>query len=321
MLDAFATHTAKKRPQEKIIIAIHQNYSICRPLLQLYLEVKYEKLKLDNITVKTFTELCDLNDTSIANTTLCIDEIHLVANSEDLNSINAKSIWSVIRDTGINKDNPEEYLRDKFPGWVIANLSYPLRTSKTLSEEMKKGYVGHPFHRNNFNESLQVPPNMPVGPKPLILPKSEGSYHVRLKHAFSVVAKDKPVLIILNYYEMEPSPEEIQEAKKTTLLKRLAEESEKESQRILVGIEAVKACHRPCGPPLLWFGSRYEYVSDTKENIKEWMKGRNRNFTGRDLITDIHCVAGYEADIVFYLGSKNVSAFMSRCRGQFVLIE
>ena len=88
----------------------------------------------------------------------------------------------------------------------------------------------------------------------------------------------------------------------------------------MVGIEAVKACQRPHGPPLLWFDSDYAFVSDSKEHIKEWMKGKNRQFTGRDLITDRWCVAGYEADLVIYLGSDDVSAFMSRCRGQFVQI-
>jgi len=179
---------------------------------------------------------------------------------------------------------------------------------------VKNSEITHESHKNNFNASLKVPPNMPVGPKPLILPNSEGSYHVRLKHAFSVMAKDKPVLIILDLFNMKPTPEE------TTLLKRLAEKSD-ESQNLLVGIEAVKACQRPQGPPLLWFESSYEYVSDTKEDIKEWMKGKNRNFTGRDLITDYWSVYGYEADIVFYLGPSNVSATMSRCRGQFVHIE
>jgi len=105
------------------------------------------------------------------------------------------------------------------------------------------------------------------------------------------------------------------------LHQRLAEKNDKDSQNILFALEAVKACQRPRGPPLLWFSSKYEYVSDSKEDIKEWMKGRNRNFTGRDLITDYNCVAGYEADLVICLGSHLVPAMMSRCRGQFVHIE
>ena len=44
---------------------------------------------------------------------------------------------------------------------------------------------------------------------------------------------------------------------------------------------------------------------------------------GKDLITDINCVTGWEADFVIYLGLRDVDefAFMSRCRGQFVQIE
>ena len=48
------------------------------------------------------------------------------------------------------------------------------------------------------------------------------------------------------------------------------------------------------------------------------MRGRNKRFSQRDLITDSECVAGYEADFIILLGSKNVEAYMSRCRGQFV---
>jgi hypothetical protein len=38
-------------------------------------------------------------------------------------------------------------------------------------------------------------------------------------------------------------------------------------------------------------------------SIKEWMKGKNRNISGKDLLTDDYCVAGYEADCVILLGS------------------
>ena len=99
---------------------------------------------------------------------------------------------------------------------------------------------------------------------------------------------------------MEPTAEEIQAAKATTTHQQLA-------QNILVAIEAVKACQRPHGPPLLWFDSSFAYVSDAqgdaKASIKEWIKGKNRNFSGKDLLTDLNCVAGYEADFVIYLGS------------------
>ena len=64
-------------------------------------------------------------------------------------------------------------------------------------------------------------------------------------------------------------------------------------------------------------------VSDDKASIKEWMAGKNKNICGKDLITDTECVAGYEADFVIYLGRNdhNASAYISRCRGQFVQIE
>ena len=66
----------------------------------------------------------------------------------------------------------------------------------------------------------------------------------------------------------------------------------------------------------------YAFVSDDKASIKEWMAGKNKNICGKDLITDQACVPGYEADFVIYLGpnDNDVSAYMSRCRGQFVHI-
>ena len=235
-----------------------------------------------------------------------------------MNLMEAKSIWGVIRDTGINKDRPEEYLRNQFPDWLIVNLSYPLRTSKTISAEVKKDYASGLLHVNNFNKSLQVPPNMPIGPQPLILPDYEGSYQERLKQAFEKVGREKSVLIILDYDFMKPTFEEINEAKENAMNQRLAEDSNKNSQRLLVALEALKACQRP-HQPLLWLSSDYDYISDTKENIKKWMKCRN--FSGRDLFTDYYCVAGYEADIIIYIGSGRESGYMSRCRGQFVQIE
>merc|ERR1719509_136163 len=231
---------------------------------------------------------------------------------EELNAIQARTLWIVIRDT--NQDgNPEEYLRNKFPGWEIVNLSIPLRTSKTLSEKIQSGQVTHASHTNNFNSSLKVATNMPLGPEPLILPRSEGSIKARLQLVFSGVGKDKLALVILDSLDMKPTAEEIQAAKATTTHQRLAEMTE--SQNILVGIEAVKACQRPHGPPLLWFQSDYDFVSDDKASIKEWMAGKNKIICGKDLITDDNCVPGYEADFVIYLGpNDNMPAYMSRCR-------
>jgi hypothetical protein len=135
------------------------------------------------------------------------------------------------------------------------------------------------------------------------------------------VGKDKLALVILNSLSMKPTAEEIQEAKATTTHQQLAEMTDLRSQNILVAIEAVLACQRPHGPPLLWLRSDNAFVSDDKASIKEWMAGKNKNICGKDLITDHWCVPGYEADFVIYLGSSDVSAFMSRCRGQFVHIK
>merc|ERR1712051_403663 len=127
---------------------------------------------------------------------------------------------------------------------------------------------------------------------------------------------------------MNPTAEEIQAAKATTTHQQLAERTDDRdvihvrSQNYLVAIEAVKSCQRPHGLPLLWFESNYAFVSDDKTSIKEWMAGKKKNICGKDLITDHLCVPGYEADFIIYLGpdGDNVSAFMSRCRGQFVHI-
>ena len=97
--------------------------------------------------------------------------------------------------------------------------------------------------------------------------------------------------------------------------------SKSDDQSLFVGIDAVKACQRPNQPPLLWVNSDYVHISDTKESMKEWMKGTNKRISSKDIITDVNCVAGHEADFVIFLGSTNVSAYMSRCRGQFVHIE
>ena len=156
----------------------------------------------------------------------------------------------------------------------------------------------------------------------MILPRSEGSIKARLQLVFSGVGKDKLAVVIMDSWEMKPTAEEIKAAKATTTHQQLAERTDKWSQNILVAIEAVKACQRLHGPPLLWFHSNHAFVSDDKSSIKEWMAGKNKNICGKDLITDTECVPGYEADFVIYLGpdDENVSAYMSRCRGQFVHI-
>ena len=324
MLDAFTMKMAKEHPAENLTFAIHKTDSDARPLLHLDLEVKYEKLRLNNVNVVTFEKLSELANANLLNETVCVDELDMdVVKPEELLAIQAKCLWIVIRDTD-QQGNPEEYLRNQFPDWEIVNLIYPLRTSKTLSEKVKSsGQVYLPLHTNNFNSTLQVAPNMPLGPKPLILPRSEGSIKARLQQTYSAVGKDKLALIILCPHKMRlPRAEEIQAAKATTTHQQLAEKTDSISLNILVGMEAVKACQRPHGTPLFWFSSDYGFVSDGKDSIKEWMAGKNKNICGKDLITDYCCVPGYEADFVIYLGpdNQNVSAYMSRCRGQFVHI-
>ena len=87
---------------------------------------------------------------------------------DELRKINAKALWVVIRSTK-TKENPEKYIRKEFPGWTIVNLSYPLRTSKTISEQVKSKAVLNDLHTNQFNKSLKLVSNLPLGPKPLIV--------------------------------------------------------------------------------------------------------------------------------------------------------
>ena len=80
------------------------------------------------------------------------------------------------------------------------NLTHlALRTSKTISEKVKEdGGGGYSGLGNKFNDSLEIVDNMPLGPEPLIIPSSEGTYKVRLQHACNTVAKDKSALAIIN---------------------------------------------------------------------------------------------------------------------------
>ena len=299
MLETYVLKTAKENPNDDVIFAIHQRHSFCRPLLQLQFEVRFEELQ--NVTVKTFVKLSDLDLDNCANTHICIDEVDVrYVPLEDLQKIQAKSIWTVIRDP--KSDNPEEDLKEKLPGWHIVNLTHPLRTSKNISEKVKEsGGGGYYGLENKFNGSLDIGENMPLGPEPLVIPSSKGSYKERCQLVFNTVAKDKSAFIIIGYYDMSATAEEIEEAKQsTTANEKLAQKTDGYSQNLLVGIEAVKACDRP-KPPLIWLNSRYDYVSDDKENIKAWMRG-SKDFIGCDVITTPECVAGIEADLVIYLG-------------------
>ena len=78
MLDAFTMKMAKEHPEENLTFAIHKNWSNARPLLQLDLEVKYAKLRLNNVTVVTFDrKLSELSDANLLNDTVCVDEIDM----------------------------------------------------------------------------------------------------------------------------------------------------------------------------------------------------------------------------------------------------
>ena len=291
--------------------------------------------------VHEYENLDELNNIDLSNTVICIDELGLggedFSNSiDDLNKIKAKSIWLVLRDTKESDsvtENPEEYIKKKLSDWTIVNLSYPLRTSKELSEKVRSEEIAFPIHTNCFNEKLQTDLNMPSGPHPLILEKNEGSYLTRFQRTFETVGKEKPALIISGIWTFKPTSEEkekaLENARKITLLQPMVEyiDANKEykefHEQLLVAIDAVTSCNRP-DKPLLWFTSVVDLdcANDDKEAIKGWFKGEKR-FARRDLITDINCCAGIESDFVIFLGNSSgwAAAAMSRCRGQFVQIK
>ena len=224
-------------------------------------------------------------------------------------------------------------MKKQLSDWTIVNLSYPLRTSKELSEKVRSGEITWPIHTNCFNEKLQTDLNMPSGPHPLILEEDEGSYLTRCQHTFETVGKEKPALIISGIGVMNPTSKEkekaLENARKTTSLQPMVEYIDANKERkevhknLLVAIDAVKSCNRP-DKPLLWFTSYFDLdcVNDDKEAIKGWFKGEKR-FARRDLITDTQCCAGIESDFVIFLGddSDYAAAAMSRCKGQFVQIK
>ena len=215
MLETYAQKTAEQNPDDEVIFAINLND---RPLLQLQLENRFEEF--ENVTVKSFDELDELNfensesscstlmsfvknvfkpcqkeeltkPITMGNAHICIDEVDIEnVPLEDLQKIQAKSLWIVIRDP-----KSEEHLKENLPGWQIVNLTHPLRTSKRISEKVKEGggvgYFGSSL-QNKFNVLLEIVENMPLGPEPLIIPSSEGTYKVRLQHTCNTVkAKDK----------------------------------------------------------------------------------------------------------------------------------
>ena len=101
MLDEFVRKTAIEFKEEKVFFAIQQYFPSSRPLLQLELKLKYEKL--ENITIASFHQFEDIqwkNYSSIA-----IDEANFYdIRTKDIEEIESKNLWVVIRDT--LKDNP-----------------------------------------------------------------------------------------------------------------------------------------------------------------------------------------------------------------------
>ena len=73
---------------------------------------------------------------------------------------------------------------------------------------------------------------------------------------------------------MNPSLKEIKAAKKTTTNADLLENSNLFNENFLVGIEGVKNSKSPSNPPILWFNTKFSKISDDKETVKKWMKGR-----------------------------------------------
>ena len=156
-------------------------------MLQIDLELKYEKF--GNVTIKRFHKFGDTqwNDYS----SISIDEVNFFdIRAKDLEKIKANNLWVVIRKTF--KENPEEYLKGRFSSpWNFVHLKYPLRTPKILSEKIKLSQISNNLHQNDTNRNLHVTENMPLGPQPLILRRGQGSYHERLKLAFSMVNLDR----------------------------------------------------------------------------------------------------------------------------------
>ena len=93
-------------------------------------------------------------------------------------------------------------------------------------------------------------------------------------------------------------------------------------------LEASQLNNRPM--PIFWFNRDLNReIFDSGENeeiIKNWMRQEDNE---HDLITDLDCIAGYEANIVILVGQSNASSPMSqhayklalsRCRGKFIMI-
>ena len=280
ILDAFANKTATEERNGNVIFAIHQGFHTkSKPLLELELLGKFRRMGLKHIIVKTFHKFNQLmNDKTLnlVNSTLCIDEIDMEdITANELNQIQAKNLWVVIREPNIEKgEDPEDYIRKQFPGWEVVHLTYPLRTSMRISEQVKTSHIARGLLNNVFNGKLDLAPNMPLGPEPLRF--ESGSYQERLEKAFRLIDQNQSALIILDFRSMEPKTEDFNRAKCTADYKNLLEKGDKWSIFYLVGLEALKACNRPL-KPLVWFQSDYQFLSSAKSEIIEHMKDKKNN--------------------------------------------
>ena len=338
ILETVARQIAEKgKGMSNVIYVIMTKYP--NLLFRLQMEVHFAKHK--NVLVKvepTINSIVDLLGHVPPNSHIFIDELSIPGSQDcsdfnELSNLRAKSVWAVIRAT-----NPESL--NAFKDWHKVHLKYPLRTTKTISEYVKEIPTGLELHGlgNDFNASLNIDANMPLGPKPKIYGEEEGTYAKRLM----MVLNDfqKPAFIILNVLDMKPTRDEIYHTKKFTPYTNLITNrlfACTKGEKLAIGIDAVdkavKACHRSV--PLLWFSEEYneaifqsDHAQIAAENaVKKYIREGNK--LGEDIVTDNDCVAGYEANFVILLGESPGSSpwsqhaaqlTMGRCSGQFVLI-
>ena len=68
-----------------------------------------------------------------------MDEVPQPILSQGLNKIVAKGLWISLRTTNPEKDGfYEEQIKKDNPEWLIHKFVYPLRTSKQISENLKR---------------------------------------------------------------------------------------------------------------------------------------------------------------------------------------
>ena len=363
LLESAAMHIADKDDENNVVYIIVTKYP--NLLFRLQMEVKFENWRNVKVIVKaSFSEIIDLLTNPLdmpSNAYVFIDELaapdpHDCSVFKEVSNMRVKSVWCVIRASKRHAGNdPEQALRDEFKDWTIVHLKYPLRTTKTISNYVKKIPKWHELHGlgNDFNSSLNIDVNLPIGPDWRIIERKEGSYARRLKIAYNDI--HNPALIILNVLDMEPTFREIENSKnfpyfgklvqaKSLILSRGTKTLSTKKERLLVGIEAVmEACEVHGRPqPLLWFDKHYNediFVSESQAEraIKNNMFEEDNNYK-EDIVTDNDCVAGYEANIVILLGESLLAEStrfqrtqntwsehaaeltMGRCSGQFILI-